>query len=194
MNRVIQASRPPLLPDPPGSPPGTGFTLVEILVGAVLLAIVGSLTALVFSVSNRSTVSSTAIANANAAIDTDVSRIKEVAERFTCCSGTCTADATAIATAVAAGTCAGSVGDSTYYFPQNPDTNTTATANFTSACASGLTTNLISQIPAASLPAGISRAVQDDGDATARRIRITYTGGGVNRVVKIVPTVASWCP
>lgn len=167
-----------------------GFTIVETLVATVLIAIVTSMAAAVMSISNRSTVKSTTLSGAMAAIDNDISLVKTLAERYTCCSGTCTTDATVIDAATTK--CEGSVGDSTYYFPKAG--NTTEITNFQNACTSGLTTNLVSAINALSQPSGVTRTAVDDDDATARRVMLTYSGTNINRVVKIVPTVANWCP
>lgn len=167
-----------------------GFTIVEILVATVLIAIVTSMAAAVMIVSNRATSNSSTMGNAMAAIDNDISLIKTLSERYTCCSGTCTTDPATIAAATTK--CEGSVGDSVYYFPRA--NNASEIASFQALCDSGLTTNLIAAINAQAQPVGVSRTAVDDGDATARRVRITYTGTNINRVVKVVPTVANWCP
>ncbi|QPN65681.1 PilW family protein [Synechococcus sp. CBW1006] len=61
-----------------------GFTLIEILVGAVLLAIVAGMAGSLVMVSNRSLTQSEALANAGSAIDKNISEIRQIAERFTC--------------------------------------------------------------------------------------------------------------
>lgn len=195
MNSILKM----LLSDPPVAPrnrSGAAFTLVELLVATSLIAIIGSMTAIVMSSSNRSTFNSAAIATANASIDNDIAAIRSVAESYTCCPGSCTSNATTIN---GSGTCSGSVGDSNYYFPQPGQTNsTTATTNFITACATaaGITNGLISELPTTSLPTGVTRTAVDGGDITARRLVVTYTAStlGINRVVNIVPTVSSWCP
>ncbi len=167
-----------------------GFTIIEILVAAVLIGIVTSMTAAVMSVSNRSTSKSATLGSAMAAIDNDISLIRTLSERYTCCSGTCTTDPVVVANATTK--CEGSVGDSTYYFPIAG--NSTEITSFQTLCNSGLTANLVTAINALSQPSGVTRTAVDDGDATARRIRIDYSGTSISRVVKIVPTVANWCP
>ena len=110
-----------------------GFTMVEILVGVVLLAVVASGSAVLISVANRLLGTSTSQSNAQAAVDSDISRARKLAEDYTCCPGSCTADAATITTACAAGKCLGNVNDSTYYFPQlSADIPT-----FTAACEIG---------------------------------------------------------
>lgn len=174
-----------------------GFTLMEILVGVVLLALVSTGTASLISLANSNLSSSTSQNSSQAAIDSDISRARKLAEDYTCCPGSCTADPGTITTAKTAGRCAGNVNDSTYYFPQQSNDITA----FTSACSTGtLTTNLITAIQSLGGLSGVTRTVTNDdsADLTAHRIRITYSGSGrsagINRVVKIVPTVAGWCP
>jgi len=176
---------------------------VEILIGVVLLAVAASGSALLITTANRQLGSSESLGGAQAAIDSDLSRIRRLAEDYTCCPGSCTADAAEIQAAGVAGKCQGSVGDSAYYFPQQSAEITTFAGppHASSLCGNGqLTANLITAIQAQGTLSGISRAVQEDDvtDLTDHRIRITYTGSGANagisRVVKLVPTVAAWCP
>jgi type II secretory pathway pseudopilin PulG len=180
--------------------PVSGFSLVEILVATVILlaATAGITSAINFS--NRSTLLTEASSRDSAAIDTNISEILGLAERFTCCSGTCTSDAAAIAAAGAK--CTGVFGDANYYFTGSNLADQTDLSNFLTRCqaastASDLVTPLISQITA-SVPApnGIARTIAPDPDlpASTHTIRVIYTGNNINRVVKVVPTVAVWCP
>ncbi|MFM7086071.1 MAG: type II secretion system protein J [Cyanobium sp.] len=190
-----------------------GFTLLEVVVGVALLAGVAAGSAVLISVANRMLGTSTTHNNAQAAIDSDISRARKLAEDYTCCPGSCTTNATTIAAARTTGRCApnAQVNDSTYYFPQLETTTYPDVTGFTNACANGTlvgsaTSGLIKEISdqgsSALGDAGITRtvAVDDSTDPTAHRIRITYTGSssggttGINRVVKLVPTVAAWCP
>jgi prepilin-type N-terminal cleavage/methylation domain-containing protein len=175
-----------------------GFTLIEVVVGVVLLAVVAAGSAVLISVSNSMLTTSTSQSNTQAAIDSDISRARKLAEDYTCCPGSCTANAATIAAARTSGKCIGNANDSTYYFPQQ----TADVATFTSACASGtLTTNLITAIEALGNVSGVTRtmAVDDSSDPTTHRLRITYSGtnlrnSSIIRVVKLVPTAAAWCP
>jgi len=176
----------------------TGFTLVEILVATVILIVATTGITSAINFSNRSTILTEASSRDSAAIDTNVSEILGLAERFTCCSGTCTSDATAISAAGAK--CTGTFGDANYYFPSILPANQADLSNFLSRCqatTSNLVTPLITEITAAiAAPPGITRTIIADSDlpATTHTIRITYTGNNISRVVKIVPTVAVWCP
>ncbi len=182
----------------------SGFTIVEIIVAAVLLSFVAGGTALTLMSANRSGVQSELLTRTSAAIDTNVAAILERSERFTCCSGVCTANPATIA---AAGTkCTGTFGDANYYFPSIAPADVADLTNFLSRCKPTSTTNglvgpLIAEINSdASLnlttPPGITRTIQvdDPADLENHRLRITFTGNGLNRVVKIVPNVAVWCP
>lgn len=174
-----------------------GFTLIEILVGVALLLLVASGSAMLISVANQMLGTSTSQNNAQAAIDSDISRVRRLSEDYTCCPGSCTADPATIAAARTGGKCAGNSNDSTYYFPQQVADVT----SFAAACNAGtVSTNLITAIQALASLSGITRTVatDDSSDPTTHRIRITYSGtggnAGINRVVKLVPTAAAWCP
>lgn len=181
-----------------------GFTLVEIIVAAVLLAIVSGGTALTLMSANRSSVRSELLTRASAAIDTNVAAILERSERFTCCSGVCTSNPATIA--AAGSKCTGTFGDANYYFPSIAPADVADLTNFLTRCKPTTTTNglvgpLITEINAdtslnLTTPPGITRTIQvdDTADLGNHRLRITYAGNGLNRVVKIVPNVAVWCP
>lgn len=192
----------------------SGFSLTEVLVAASLLGLIGSIVVSMFNLTTRTTTQTTTTANTLAAIDNDISQIKQLAETLTCCPGSCTTNQTIINTAISAGTkctSGSSPGLSSYYFPIVAGDVTT----FTNACAATtaagdlITSTLITSINALPLPSGIASrtAVVDAAGATptadeiaAHRVRVTYTGttgaGGsfVNRTIKIVPTVATFCP
>ncbi|MFM7311794.1 MAG: type II secretion system protein J [Cyanobium sp.] len=174
-----------------------GFTLLEVVVGIALLALVASGSTLLISVANRMLGTSTTQNNAQAAIDSDISRARKLAEDYTCCPGSCSADAATLSAARSSGRCLGNANDSTYYFPQQSgDVDA-----FTTSCSNGtITANLITALQGLGTLADVSRTVaaDDSADPTSHRIRITYSGtgsnAGITRVVKLVPTVAGWCP
>ncbi|MFN5119709.1 MAG: type II secretion system protein J [Cyanobacteriota bacterium] len=191
-----------------------GFSLVEVLIAAALLGLIASITASIFSISNRSTRQSGIAATALAAIDNDISGIKQLAETLTCCPGGCTTDQTLINSAITAGTqckSGSSSGVSSYYFPlaAGDVTAFTNACNATTAVNDSITSTLITSINARPLPSGASSrtAVVDAASITptsdeiaAHRVRVTYTGtvgtdgSFVNRTIKIVPTAANFCP
>lgn len=177
-----------------------GFTLVEIIIAAVLLAIVGSSTAIALLSANRSVVRNELLARTSSSIDSNVSQILRLAEQYTCCSGVCTSDAAAIAAAGAK--CTGTFGDANYYFPSVAVSDQADLTNFLTRCkptnaTNGLVAQLITEINSnVPAPSGVSRTIEADPDAPleVHRIRATFSGNGFTRVVKVVPTVAVWCP
>lgn len=179
--------------------PQNAFTLTEVMVAAALAALIGSIVASLFSVTTRSTTSTTAAANTLSAIDSDISRIKQIAETLTCCPGSCTTTVTS--TDVSSGKCGGNTpGLSNYYWPlQAADITTFTTACDASSSNGAIETAMLSAINALPQPAGATRTAVVD-EISAHRIRVTYTGttgqGGsfVNRTIKIVPTVSGFCP
>ena len=181
--------------------PMAGFSLVEVVVAVALLGLIGSITANVYGVITRSTTSTSTAANTLAAIDSDISRIKQISETLTCCPGSCTTNATTIATAVANSKCGGSTpGLSSYYWPLVSGDVTTFEAACNATLANGaIETAMLSAINGLTQPTGATRTASVD-EIAAHRILVTYTGttgtGGsfVNRDIKIVPTVASFCP
>lgn len=175
------------------------FTLTEVIVAAGLAALIGSIVVSIFSISTRSTTSTTAAANTLSAIDSDISRIKQIAETLTCCPGSCTTTVTSAD--VSTGKCGGNTpGLSNYYWPlQAADITTFTTACNASSSNGAIETAMLSAINALAQPAGATRTAVVD-EISAHRIRVTYTGttgqGGsfVNRTIKIVPTVSGFCP
>lgn len=185
------------------------FTLVELLVGfTMLLIVLGGATTLLMA-ANRALRNSELRNGREALVDADVATIRELGERYTCCPGTCTTD---IATINGAASCAvdfppADTAKEDYYFPVNTqsaidsfsltsydsDGNVSAETGF---CKDGtLVDNLVDTISGLPAVPGVNRAVNVD-DALTHRIRITYTSVDppINREVKIVPTVAAWCP
>ncbi len=180
-----------------------GFTLVELLVGAVLLTIGLSMAASLATISNRSMIRSAQLGNQESLIDSDIAAIRNLAEIYTWCPGSGTTSAAAVSAAGAS--CASTTPRTeAYYFPNNPVPPNTFAARviaFENACDPNnntptideLNIALVAAINARAQPPGISRTVAND-DIAAHRLRITYAGTNVNRVVVLTPTVAAWCP
>lgn len=167
------------------SPSIKGFTLVEILVSsAVTLIIVGALAGL-SQITGRGMIQTREKAEAQSAIDSDISAIKDRAHRFHCCATACTAN---LSTCSGANTGA-TVGSTDFYKPAPGSASET---RLNAACsASSLASSLSSEIPANT---ALSRTITDDS-AAAHRLKITYSAAGnTERVVFIVPTVAAFCP
>lgn len=189
-----------------------GFTLAELLVGSTLLAIavVGAASLMVSSnLTNRRNELSD---RHEALIDDDISRVQELARRYTWCTGAATFD----------GVQCNSVGTGRedYYFPDlNSLNGATKIQSFVRACTtntagvtpvrSELINALITELPLAKLTAVnnelVRTAAVPDGPAEAQRILITYANLAnadgspspkttVTRIVLLRPPVADWCP
>jgi type II secretory pathway pseudopilin PulG len=170
----------------PSSAPEAGFTILEVVVAAMVIALASSAGAVLSGVSTRSLSSSNSQSLQQSRIEADLAGIRELAETYTWCSGSGTFSS--CVTGVTARS-------ENYYFP--PAASTAAISAFETACSDtgsdSLNTALVAAIDARPAPQGVSRSVVSDDIAT-HRLRITYSGSAVNRVVLLVPTVAAWCP
>jgi len=194
-----------------------GFSLVEVLVGLLVFAIASAATIAVFSNTIRSIYRTDDQARANAAVDSDISRLKQLAEQYNACMAPVSG---AVASSGSTTVCTGKwpdgitsikLGDSYYYYPDpSASGGAAAVANFRTACAAGsanshITKNLIDYInnPAKfSQPPSqfkVTRSVATREAATEASnyvILIDYTSTqfNINRRVKLLPVIAAWCP
>ena len=163
-----------------------GFTILEVVVAATVLAVACSAGAVLSGVSTRALSSGNRQSLQQSQIDADLAAIRDLAETYTWCSG---------AGAFSSCTTGVQARSENYYFP--PDTSPAAISAFETACSDtgsdSLNAPLVAVINARPVPPGVSRSVASDDIAT-HRLRISYTGTAVNRVVLLVPTVAAWCP
>jgi type II secretory pathway pseudopilin PulG len=198
----------------------SGFTIIELVISAILLAIVVGGIATTLQVSSGSSRRSGIQYDLDSRIDQDIAAIRDLSDRFTCCPGSCTATAATITAGVAAGNCSNNTaGNENFYSPNQPSTGGTTTAmlNFRTACGvptpptttvatiptigttfAGLIPSLDTNVPGSST-AGLSRSTPTVVDSAANRLQWTYTGSRdgntvVTRVVNLVPTAALWCP
>jgi type II secretory pathway pseudopilin PulG len=167
-----------------------GFTLVEILLVAIVLStgLVGI--ASLSTIANRNQSNSLSEATRVNAIASDIAAIQRINDRYTCGSVTTTT-----------GSCAISSSDLSQsgYFPSNANGQT----NFKNRCAYtpsnfDLVTDLASNIPAlpaALTSAGVTRSIATNVQAGIHRYTVTYAfGGNTVRTLTLVPTAAQWCP
>ena len=182
-----------------------GFTLLELLMGAVVLVLAMAGVASSLQVATNTSRRSGHQTQLEALIDQDMAAIEALNDRFTCCPGSCTASTTTIQAAITSGSCSTATPrDYRYYAPAQPSgANTTATTNFEAACSSGaIATALVAAFPALPTPAAganLSRSTPELQDASAQRLRWTYTGSVGSQVVAtrkvtLVPAAAAWCP
>lgn len=165
-----------------------GASLVELVIGSMILIFAFAMAAAIAGVNGRNLLTSRTTSNQDALIDSDISAIRRLSEEYTWCTGA--------GTLAASGPSCDSTSarNQNYYFPSN----STNIALFESACADttapdDLNVALVNQINSRATLPGITRSVTYD-NVPAHRLRITYTGTNVNRVILLTPTVAGWCP
>jgi prepilin-type N-terminal cleavage/methylation domain-containing protein len=168
-----------------------GFSLIEILVSAVIIGILGAGVAGILSSGNTAFIRTRGSNLLEQTIDTDLALIKDVAFRMTCCSGSCTTESGTTAPC----TPNTDPGEQNFYFPDSDlDTNQSAINNFASMCNSGtLVSSLTGLIGESGLPGGITREF-DTSQASSHRLTVIYSDGSQSRAYTLVPTVAAWCP
>jgi hypothetical protein len=188
-----------------GHPSDAGVTLVEILVGVVVLATALAMAAVMNGVAGSGLTRSTLFNDRDAAVDADIAEIRELASRYTWCSGQGLFSPPDPRPA----TCPSrDLGDERYYSPAVLQSEATvADGNpsmraFQNACADASLNNaLITAINARPLPEGLNRVVGQeavDGIPTNRLLVRYGTQAGdstpIYRTAVISPTVAAWCP
>jgi len=182
-----------------------GFSLVEILVGVVILAGALAMAGAMNGVAIRGLNSSTILNDRNAAVDADIAMVRSMAERFTWCSGAPSLEASDTPT------CLGNLpSDESYFSPAvsqddaliYEEVGNPSKANFEQACRDGtLSDGLIQRINDRPTPAGFSRTAAgiNSGGERTHRIQVLYQTARTdeNQVVRsvvITPPVASFCP
>jgi type II secretory pathway pseudopilin PulG len=200
-----------------------GFTIVEPLILLVMLLIVSSGTSVLINSINRSSVSARLQIKINEDIESDIATVRSVADRLTCCSGTCLVAtlnaATGLATfpSVDSGTATASCATNTprnsaFFFPTRDDTTTASPiAPSTSArepdavtefCANNTTTSpvmtplltAVNALPNPLAAQNITRVVSIQPNKVLRVIyRETVPTTRDLRLISIVPPMANFC-
>jgi len=164
-----------------------GFSLVEMMIAAVLMVVatIGTVGMFNYSISQNS--SSRGKQEEQSAISEDLAEIQVINDRYTCSNET---------SCSVSGSDPGENG----YHPAG----TSPSTSFNAACLNGtLLDNLIATITATATPSafsrlGISRTVTRTVNSESRYNRYTVTwaktGGTRLRQITLVPTVAGWCP
>jgi prepilin-type N-terminal cleavage/methylation domain-containing protein len=178
---------------------GSGFSLIEVLVSIAIIGVLVAGVASIFFGGNSALLRTRAANQLEEAVDQDLARIKDIAFRMTCCSGTCTTES-GLASPCSIDPLSSPLtfyapGKQNYYFPDPVlDTTSSAITSFTNKCNSGgLTSELIALIGEGSLPGGVSREFNTT-QAASHRLTVSYIGGGQSRSYTVVPTVSAWCP
>ncbi len=183
------------------TPAGAGFSLVEALVAAVVLAVAlaGSISAMgrISGLLQRS-------AGTNAmglAIDNDISEIKRLASLYSACL----VSTGSIPSGASAGCGQGLTPDqAAYFFPVNPGVNEANITAFFAACkassaASHITQGFITAING--LPAvgagvtrsGVAREAPTDAKNHNVIVRYAAADGSIQRMIKVAPVLSAWC-
>jgi prepilin-type N-terminal cleavage/methylation domain-containing protein len=174
-----------------------GFTLIEILVSAVIIGILGAGVAGILSSGNTAFVKTRGSNLLEQTIDTDLAIIKDMAFRMTCCSGSCTTES-GLSTPCSTNPDTNSFynpGDQNYYFPDSSlDANQSAINSFVASCNNGtLVSSLTDLLGSTDLPSGITREF-NISQASSHRLTVIYSDGSQSRSYTASPTVAAWCP
>lgn len=174
-----------------------GASLVEALVASVIIAIAGAVAITVGNTVFSFVNSTDSQARFSAAIDNDISRVKELAQLYNACNSPTGS------TASTGSGCTGYTDANSYFYFPNPSSGTGAAdvAAFDSACASStaathIVNNFITAVNSVSLPAGVTRSVsKKDSSRDNHLVEIVYSAsGGISRVVYVSPYLSFWCP
>jgi prepilin-type N-terminal cleavage/methylation domain-containing protein len=186
-----------------------GFTIVELLVGLLLISIAFTGSAMVLMSGNRSLQTARMDDRSEALIDDDVARMNELSTRLTCCDGTCTTSPSANIPPPTDGCLPANPGDQEYYYPvikpsvvglipflEDPATGQCNNGGIGDAMISEM--NSDGNAPDADFTAtGLSRTAErvDSSDDKNHLVRLTYSlDSESRRVVYVLPPAAAWCP
>jgi type II secretory pathway pseudopilin PulG len=201
----------------------TGFTIVEPLVLLVMLLIVTAGTSLMIGSVNRNSVNARQQIKVNEDIESDIAVVRGVADRLTCCSGTCVvatinagtglANFPSVDSGTATSSCAtNNPRSSAFFFPTRDDTTTTGPiAPSTSArepdvvtelCANNTTTSrvmtpLLTAVNALPNPLAAQNIIRDVSIQPNKVLRVIYRetvpANRDLRLISIVPPMANFC-
>lgn len=167
-----------------------GFSLVENLMGILVLTVTVMAAAAIFAGTSQQFRSSSSINELQSIVETDLAYLREANERLTCASGSCSL--------------ASSNTNKDSYFPA---------VNASGALTSAQQTNLnyfISLCTNTTADGGFAKQLNDllatpnsriartmTREATAHRYTVTYTDASTSRFLRqitLVPTTVAWCP
>ena len=170
-----------------------GFTLVEAVMAAAVLAVVAILSINLFNSIIAYINKTDQLAKYNLMIDNDISRIKQAAQAYNAC-------ASPTGTVSTSGCGVYGEANAYYYFPD--PANSADVSSFETACSS-TSASTTPHITAAfidlikpQIDAKISKSVQreDAANAENNNIVVTYTGpGGISRTIVVSPFLSFWC-
>ncbi|MCS5692890.1 hypothetical protein NZK33_12985 [Cyanobium sp. FGCU-6] len=179
----------------PRPPAAAGYSLTELLVSAMLFAIIGTGSVTLFSLTVRQQTRTEGVQAEQFAISIDEANLQRMNDRFTCQSGTCVIKTGTAPNQNQYYPLVGSAAETTFLGLCRPASGSAA------ALADPLVT-LINAVPATAQMAqlGISRqAVREAetiGQPFSHRYTITWRSSDntILRQNTLVPTTAGWCP
>jgi type II secretory pathway pseudopilin PulG len=200
-----------------------GFTIIEPVILMVMLLIVSAGTSVMVDSINRSSLNTRREIKLNEDIESDIAAIRSVADRLTCCSGTCvvaTLSATtglatfpSIDSSTATSSCAtNNPRSSAFFFPTQDNLSTTAPISpstsarepdaVTDFCANNTTTSpvmtpLLTAVNALPNPLAAQNITRDVSIQPNKVLRVIYreTVPATRdlRLISIVPPMANFC-
>jgi prepilin-type N-terminal cleavage/methylation domain-containing protein len=170
----------------------SGFSLVELLVAAVVMAIASMGGTFLFNQATRQARAISQTLEQQFAISNELAVIRDHNDRYSCATIPCSVQT------------GGNPPNQNQYVPANPD-DPAHTPTFRQLCAVGLAENLISHINSTPKLTGseITRRASTDLSSSGSPsstppqrylVRWSGTDGRVLRQVQLIPTVAAWCP
>jgi len=201
-----------------------GFTLIEVLIMTVVIAVLAGGSALVLNSAGRMATSQRLQIAQNKAIESYIAQASALGDSYTCCSGVCTTtpplqSATQDGGDTTSSCATNNPRDDRYFFPYKDDTDTTTALFGLSTCTVGGSTNqpcarepdavtevckvanvnlLLGPLETAidSLAFPINTTVATTIQST-KTIRITITDTTTNRITRVFdlyPPMARFCP
>lgn len=187
---------------PPAPRPRPGFTLVEILIAAVVMVLSTIGSAVLFNQAARQSLSGNQHLGEQLAISRDLAAILDVNERYNCTASGCGVAPDAAAPP-----------DQDDYAPIDDEATIDAGRSFRELCSQGLLDNLVTalqntgEIDANGILAGTSvrrtvTLLEASGtplqSLPPHRYRVDWRAadghGRLLRQVQLIPTIAAWCP
>lgn len=183
-----------------------GFSLTEVMIAGALGGVIITSVASMNNLNQKTIQTSTQREQAEAALNSDLSIIRQKMVNYTWCAGEGSLTPIADRSRCRKGLSQPSDRHKREYY--SPNQNIPDAANnpgdrdkFKAACqdtgtsSNSFLSSLIASINAQKLPAssGVTRTVTIS-DGRAKILLITYNGNSLNRTLLMTPTVASWCP
>jgi prepilin-type N-terminal cleavage/methylation domain-containing protein len=173
-----------------------GFTLVEVLMTVVIVAVAAVAAAISTNVAVRFSNKALDSTRVDSLIDRDIASLERAAFQYTYCTGAYKWDSSSCGSAAP--------GTQNYYFPLATPSSSVNAVTFGTACTDGTMTNSLRAainggdstlaLSTAATALGISREVTLDS-ANAHRLLIEYRlNNSVKRQRAVVPAAAYWCP